>query len=50
LILQSIDDDLFNKDYIDEDNLPNNLWIERNKVDQRREAFLKYFILDNDEI
>jgi len=50
LILQSIDNDFVSKDYIDEDNLPNNLWIERNKVEQRNEAFLKYFVLDNDEI
>ena len=37
------------RDEIDEDNLPTELWKERNLVDERRNAFIKYFIESDSE-
>ena len=37
------------RDEIDEDDLPTELWKERNHVDERRKAFIKYFIESDSE-
>ena len=34
-------------DGTDEDNLPNDIWIERNHVKQRNECFFKYFFKED---
>ena len=33
----------------DNDLMPTEMWINQNRIKQRREAFIKYFIKDDDE-
>ena len=37
--------------YVDDNDLmPTEMWINQNRIKQRREAFIKYFIKDDDEV
>ena len=36
--------------YVDDNDLmPTEMWINQNRIKQRREAFIKYFIKDDDD-
>lgn len=47
--MEFINPDGVSQIYIDENNLPNQLWIDRNHIEERRQNFIKYFIRESSD-